>query len=69
MKFYDSTRLVYLETDASGVGLGARLLQVKDDMDYGHDHLPDNETLCPIAFARKSLSSAAWHYSNIEHEV
>ena len=28
MKFYDDTKLLYLETDTSGVGLGAALLQV-----------------------------------------
>ena len=31
MKFYDDTKLLYLETDASGVGLGAAILQLHDD--------------------------------------
>ena len=30
MKFYDKSRPLYLETDASGVGLGATLLQMRD---------------------------------------
>ena len=32
MKFYDGTRPQYLETDISGVGLGAGLLQIRDRM-------------------------------------
>ena len=32
MKFYDVTGPVYLETDASGVGLGAGLLHIRDGM-------------------------------------
>ena len=28
MKFYDDTKPLYLETDASGVGLGVALLQL-----------------------------------------
>ena len=32
MKFYDYTKPLYLETDASGVSLGAALLQLRDNM-------------------------------------
>ena len=69
IKSYDAPRPLYLETSASGVHLGTRLLQVRDDMNCGHDEMPDNETLHPIAFPSKSLSHADWHYRNIEHEV
>ena len=58
IKFYDASRSLYLETDASGVSLGARLLQVRDGMNCEHDKLPDNANLCPFAFASKCLSSA-----------
>ena len=34
MKCYDTSRSLYLETDVSGVGLGAGLLQVRDGMNY-----------------------------------
>ena len=29
MKFYDETQLLYLETDAFGIGLGAAILQTR----------------------------------------
>ena len=32
MKFYDAARPLYLENDASSIGLGAGLLQVRDGM-------------------------------------
>ena len=57
MKFHDVSRPLYLENDASEVSLRANVLQVRDGMNYGHDEVPDNATLCPIAFANKSLSS------------
>ena len=53
MKFFDTSRPLYLQTDASHVGLIARLLQVRDSMSCDHDDVPDNTTLCPIAFPAK----------------
>ena len=56
MKLCDTSGPIYLETDASGVRLGARLMQVRDGMNY--DEVPDYITLYPIALASKSLMSA-----------
>ena len=66
MKFYDNTKPPYLETDASGVGLGAALLQLHEDTMCQQDMVPDNTVLCPIAFASKSLTGAEHRYSNIK---
>ena len=69
MKFYDDIKPLYLKTDASGIGLGAALLQLWDNMNCPKDIAPDNTILCPIAFASKSLTYAEWRYSNIECEA
>ena len=69
MKFYDDTKALYLETDVSGIGLGAALLQLRDNMGCQKDTAPDNTILCPIAFASKSLTGAEQRYSNIECEA
>ena len=58
MKFYDDTKPLYLETDASGIGLGAALLQLRENTGCQKDTAPDNTNLCPIAFASKSLTGA-----------
>ena len=69
MKFYDDTKLLYLETDASGVGLGAALLQTWEGTTYQKDMVPDNTIHHPIAFASKSLTGTECRYSNIEREA
>ena len=58
MKFYDETKPLYLETDASGVGISAALLQTRDEMTHPRDTAPDNTILRPTAFASKRLTSA-----------
>ena len=66
MKFYDASRLLYWETDASDVGVGASLLQVMGGMNFLCDEVPDKATLCPITFSSKNLLSNDLHYSSIE---
>ena len=58
MKFYDDTKPLYLETDASGVSLGAALLQLRDNTNCPKDTAPDNTILCLIAFLSKCLTGA-----------
>ena len=53
LKFYDRSKPLKVQADASKDGLGAALLQ--DDQ--------------PIAFASKSLSDAEKRYANIEREL
>ena len=67
MKFYNDTEPFYLETDVSGVGLGAALLQLHDNTACQKGMVPDNIILHPIVFASKSLTGAEQRYSNIKH--
>ena len=62
-------RLLYLETNASVIGLRAGLLQMRDGMNCGCDKIPDNAILHPIAFSSKSLSSVEQCYNNFEHKA
>ena len=48
----------HLDTDASGVGLRAGLLQMGSGRNFPRDKAPNNSILRPIAFVSKSLSSA-----------
>ena len=66
MKFYDTARSLYLETDASDVCIGAGLWHVRDSMGCVNDRVPGNATLHPNAFISKSLLNTGWHYRNIE---
>ena len=66
MKFYDETKPLYLETDASWIGIGTTLLQTRDDTTCPKDTAPDNTILRPITFASKNLTSAELSYCNIE---
>ena len=68
-EIYDDTKVLYLETDASGVSLGAALLQVHDNMMCQKGMASDNTILHPMAFASKSLTDAEQRYSNIKCEV
>ena len=69
MKFYDDSKPLYSETDASRLGLGAALLQLHDNTVCQKGIAPDNITLHPIAFASKSLTSVEQRYSNIQCEA
>ena len=69
MKFYDDTKLLYLEIDASGVGLGVALLEIHKGTTCQKDVAPENTILHPITFASKSLTGAECRYSNIKREA
>ena len=69
MKFYDETKPLCIETDASGVGLGATLLQTRDNMICQGDEVPGNSILKPTAFTSKSLIGVEKRHSNAEREA
>ena len=56
-KFYDETKPLYIETDVSGVGLGAAVLPARSSTSCSRDEAPDNSILRHTAFVSKSLSS------------
>ena len=66
MKFYDETKPLYIETDVSGIRLGAALLQTTDNMSCHRDEAPDNSILRSITFASKNLTGAEKRYNNID---
>ena len=69
MKFYDETKPLYTETDMSGVGQGATLLQTRSNTSCPKDEVPDNSLFRPTAVASKSLTGVEKRYSNTEREA
>ena len=69
MKFHNETKPLFIETDASGVGLEAAFLQTRSNTSCHRGRVPDNSILRPIAFSNKSLTGAEKRYSNIKREV
>ena len=76
LSYYDKSKPIFIEVDASGQGLGAVLLQgnvsneeLKQASQTDGKYLKFRNKLKPIAFASKSLSEAEQRYSNIEREL
>ena len=69
MKFYDEMKPLYLETDPSGVELGASLLHTREGMSCSRDVALDSNVLRPITFTHKSLSAVEGRNRNIERET
>ena len=69
MKFYSETKPLYLETDTSGVRLGAALLPNRSGTSCPRDKAPENNILRPTVLATKSLLSAERRYMNIERDA
>ena len=60
LRYYRPELDLFIETDASGKGIGMALLQSETN---------DRSTLYPIAFGSKTLTSAETRYANIEREI
>ena len=60
LKYYRPDLDLYIETDASGKGIGMALLQSENN---------ECSSLYPIAYGSKTLTSAETRYANIEREL
>ena len=56
MNFYDESKPLYIETDLSGVGLEATLLQKRSNTSCHKDEATGNSVMRSIAFASKHLT-------------
>ena len=68
MTFYNEKEQLYLETDMSDFGLGASLEQEREGLWFPRNEAPGSAVLEPIAFVKRSISSAETCY-NIEREA
>ena len=59
LKYYRPDLNLYIETDASGKGIGMALLQSETN---------EQSSLYPIAYGSKTLTAAETRYANIERE-
>ena len=55
INFYNKRELLYLETNALGIGFGVVLLKVRDRMNSPSYTSPDNIIMRPIAFTSESF--------------
>ena len=69
MKSYAETQLLYLDTDASQIGLKSCPTTNQNWSSCPRDKAPDNSIIRPTKFASKGLSSAEIGYSNIERQA
>ena len=74
LQFYDVSKPLLIECDASKKGLGCTLLQPVSEMDEKNIVNASNmnnflSDLKPVAYASKALSDAEAHYANIEREL
>ena len=60
LKYYRPDLELFIETDASGKGIGMALLQSQEN---------ERSSLYPIAYGSKTLTSAETRYANIEREL
>ena len=67
LQYFDPNTEIFIEADASLVGLGACLLQRDKTVDCPRSD--EYYNLRPIAFTSKSLTETEQRYSNIEREL
>ena len=66
MKCYDETKSLYIETDLSGVGLGAALLQTRSNNSCPRVEAPNNSVPRPVTLFQQKPDWSRKRYSNIE---
>ena len=69
IKYHNKTGPLHLETDLSGVRLGAELLQVRDGMNCPQDGTPHSSTLRLTAFTIKGLSSTKMLQQHLKRSI